>query len=403
MTTASTATTKKRESSAKASSKAHAASSQPCGEPLDQSIEYAVLAAKLAPRADVQYGNFSSKVEAPDWVDIEKSCTQLLKTSIDISVLIWLTRARVQQTGASGLAQGLGLLLQQLSDHPQHIHPQLEIEGELDPAVRANALAALADPDGLLGDASSITISSNTVTGLSMAEVTKAYAIPRQASSKTPDHIQAQLADLMRSGAKQDRANIAALQEAQAHASAIEAWSQHNLGDDAPDISKLHKLLRPFGNIGAHPQAQAQGGTEPQLSPTDVTPSAVPPTDVTPSAVPPTDVPPSADDAHPWGETNNEGLPPSAVPPSADATQPNAHSASKGSDPHWLAKQPPSPPMTREQARALIDQARQWFEHNEPSSPVGVLLKQAHKQVGMRFAQLAASIPPDLLAQWDMD
>jgi type VI secretion system protein ImpA len=328
----------------------------PCGEPLDHSIDYAVLAAKLAPRADVQYGSFSSKVEGPDWVDIDKSCTELLKSSIDITVLIWLTRARVQQTGAIGLAEGLGLLLAHLGAQPQHIHPQLMIEGEPDPAVRANALAALADPDGLLGDASTLLISSNTVTGLSVADVTRAYSVPRQANAKTPEQVQSQLAHLVQAGSKDDKARIAALAQSQQLLGQIEAWSIANLGEESPNLARMKKLLQPFAG-------QA------------------------PSLAAPTEPVPAQPVAQGLGQAQSERLD-SSPDPSPASNLPPTNEAN---------------PTTRDQARALIDQARVWFEANEPSSPVGILLKQAHKQVGMRFAQLAASIPADLLAQWDQD
>lgn len=57
----------------------------------------------------------------------------------------------------------------------------------------------------------------------------------------------------------------------------------------------------------------------------------------------------------------------------------------------------------RDQVRANIREAREWLEQNEPSSPVAILLKQAERLVGKRFAEVAQVIPPELLAKWDAE
>lgn len=57
----------------------------------------------------------------------------------------------------------------------------------------------------------------------------------------------------------------------------------------------------------------------------------------------------------------------------------------------------------REQVRRTLRSAREWLEECEPSSPVAVLLKQAERLLGRRFAEVAQAIPPELLAQWDAE
>ena len=56
---------------------------------------------------------------------------------------------------------------------------------------------------------------------------------------------------------------------------------------------------------------------------------------------------------------------------------------------------------TRADVLLSIRAARDWFESNEPSSPVAVLLKQAERMVGKRFSQVADSIPLDLMQKWE--
>lgn len=62
-----------------------------------------------------------------------------------------------------------------------------------------------------------------------------------------------------------------------------------------------------------------------------------------------------------------------------------------------------NPAQSRSVVLKDIYAARRWFEANEPSSPVAVLLKQAERMVGQRFAAVADAIPLDLLRKWDSE
>lgn len=54
----------------------------------------------------------------------------------------------------------------------------------------------------------------------------------------------------------------------------------------------------------------------------------------------------------------------------------------------------------RDQARASIAVARDWFELYEPSSPVGLLLRQAERLIGRSYSEVAQAIPAELVARW---
>jgi type VI secretion system protein ImpA len=360
-----------------------------CGESLEYDQGYASLGAQLQPKGEVQYGSFSTKGEGPDWSEIERQARALLSKSMDITVLIWLTRARTQLSGAAGLSQSLVHLAQQLEAHPVHIHPQIQVEGQTDPQVRANALAALADPEGLIADMQGIVVSNNSVTGLSLQDVARAHAKPRPAGSKEPQHVKAQLVDM----AKQQHPVLIQLQTAAAAARRVSAWcagphsglvqeqGEDKTGEDyTPNLSLLHSMLSPFEEAGKteagkqEPSKQEPGKQEPgKQEPAKQEPGG--------------------------GALHEAAFLADSQAASASPAGPAGHT-SQGL-PGTAPLQNPHSPQSRAQAAALIAQAQAWFEQHEPSSPVGLMLKQAHRMVGMRFAQLAAAIPPDLLAQWD--
>lgn len=333
---------------------------QPSGPSLEYDPEYAVLAARLAPKADVQYGDFKAGAAEPDWKEIERDCRRLLLRSKDIGVLVWFARSRTRQAGAQGLLQGLSALQQVCEYFGESVHPQLHIEGEHDPLVRANALAALCDPEGLLGDVREVLIVAASAHRLSVRDVERALAVPRAAYAPDPEAVHRQLADLYQRRDPQ----LLALQACAACVQFLQDWSQGQLGDEAPNLQPLLKLLQPLLGSAA----------------------AVLP-------VPASKVQAEAVDSMP--------LPPLPVATPSAQRLPVTHS-----DPASSFGAEPITPMAlpvqnREQVRQALAQVRAWIEQHEPSSPVAVLLKQAERMWGKRFSEVAHMIPPDLLQAWD--
>ena len=326
-------------------------SSQPCGASLEYDAEYAVLLSRMTPRGEAQYGKFVDMSDAPNWAEIERDCRRLLLRTKDIGLFVWLCRARARQSQAAGLAQVLAMLEAALRTWPDAIHPQLVIEGHADPEVRANALAALVDPEGLMGDVREIVVAASTALRLTVRDVERAFAVPRPADAQSPESVGRQLAALHAAAGRDAQAPVKLLAQAAQHAREIDAWSKAHLGDDAPSLRPLGRLLDMF-----------------------VTPE---------TANAATLVNASTDDqAAPKGGWRAD--------------------ASASTDPGgWLRSGQGA--ATRVEMLGRIRSAREWFEAHEPSSPVAVLLKQAERMVGKRFSQVADAIPLDLLKKWESD
>lgn len=310
----------------------------PCGPSLEYDAEYAVLLSRMSPRVDAQYGQFVGTPEASNWAEVERDCRRLLLRTRDINLLVWLCRARTRLAQAAGLAQSLAVLAEVLQAWPDAVHPQLVVEGERDPAVRANALAALADPEGLLGDVREIVVAANAARHLTVREVERAWTVPRPADVPSPESVAQQLAQLHRTANGDTQAPVSLLAEASRFAQQIVDWSAGHLGPDAPPLQALVRLLKPF---------------EPVVPVAEAEPEPVAP-----------------------GE------------PSLNPAAPRFSGAGVAS---------------RDDAQRSIRAAREWFEDHEPSSPVAVLLRQAERMVGKRFAQVAEAIPLDLLKKWDTE
>lgn len=174
------------------------------GPSLEYEPDYLLLLARLAPGTEVQYGAFVGGSCAPDWSAIERDARLLLKRSQDIVLWVCVCRASVRLRQAAGLADALAELNTVLSTWPDAVHPQAWIDGDFDPVPRANALAMLCDPEGLLAD------------------------------------VRAFLALAM------DDDQRHALVRAAAGWSQIVDWTNRQLPHDAPDLLALSRLLAPF-------------------------------------------------------------------------------------------------------------------------------------------------------------
>lgn len=314
---------------------------EPCGSNLEYDPEYVALQTRMIPKGDVQYGDFVKAPETPNWREIGQECLQMLSRTRDISILLLLLRCRLHLVQAQGLHEILEILLEWLEHYPDHVYPQILIDGEKDPTVRANALLALVDHEGILGDLRELVLSKSSAMRLQIRDVERAFATPRLSDALAPESVRRQLNDLYRSG----DANALALTEAAGIARRLSAWLTSNMKEDAPDLKLFFNLINLF--------YRDESGAE--------------------------DVPEEP-------SSNTE-------PSKETASQPSPKTMSSSL----------SPEKARETALQSIRNVREWFEQYEPSSPVSVLLKQAERMIGKKFYEVAQAIPPDLLEQWSND
>lgn len=341
----------------------------PCGADLEYDPEFVVLAAKVAPRAEAQYGDFVGSPEPVNWSDVERDCRRLMMRSKDMRLAVLFARSRTRLAGATGLAEGIGLLAAWLAAFPDAIHPQADVDADRDAAleIRRNALQALTDADGLLADVREIALTRSSATRLQVRDVERAFAQPRPGDALAPESVVRQLDDLH----AQQPETLAGFGDALAGLAAIGAWSGEHLGDYAPDLSALDALLRRIAGANARgDRAEAE-----PIAPAEA------------------DAPPASEAAaaHAHAHAHAHASPPRRREPAAQALA------------AAIAGEPAAQPVDRYAARELIRQARQWFEQHEPSSPIPILLRRAEHFVGKRYADVVQAIPAELLALWSAD
>jgi len=345
----------------------------PCGPDLEYDPAFVMLQTAAAPRRDAQYGDFIDVPQPANWAEIERDCRALLLRTKDLRVAVVLLRCRCRLGGADGLRDGLAFVMSLIEQYGETLHPVPMFEGERDPVIYANAIGALADPEGALADMRDVPIAKAAGAQLYLRDIERAYATPRVKDALAPESATRLLNELW--GRREP--TTVALVEAQQLAARLVAWCTQSLGEHAPDLGALSRLLQPFAqsllerNGIAAPVGAASAGS----SPANPAACANAPSSTTPN-----------DDA---------ASPAPGIEPAIAHGAAHDPSASSGGTLNAPAR------MDRWSALATIREVRIWFEQNEPSSPVVVLLRQSERMVGKRFSELAQVIPPELLAAWD--
>lgn len=358
----------------------------PCGRNLEYDPQYMELFIKIIPKEKKIIGGefgserLESEFEPVRWAEVERDCLKLLSRTKDLRLLHVFVRCRIQLAQAMGLLEGLTLLRRLLRDYPEDIHPQFFVDGEYDPLLRCDALAALVDQDGILSDIRGVSVTGMAGLRLEIRDVERSQAVPHPEDAPQPEVVQRQLEDLH---ARNDPVYLALLQALEC-ARDIERLTRQHFEDMtvAPEVDGASRRLFRDNT----PQLTELISLLDRLVPRSL-----------PSQEQSTDA--DAPDGGTGAFHTAEG---------AAAVAGNTLPQGENSSIPGAAQSPPKPEARRritdrQTAREQIREVRLWFEQNEPSSPIPLLLRQAEQLVGKRFAEIAQFLPPDLLEKWDAE
>lgn len=316
----------------------------PCGENLEYDGAFAEMERAVAGKPEQQFGETVVEGEGPDWPTVRRVALELFGRTKDLRVAVYLTRAALALDGWPEFRDGLALTRGLVERFWEPVHPRLDPDDDLDPAIRVNTLAALADKESTvraLRVAPLVRSPLVGLVGLRQIELSKGELAPvggeavPEASAVEGAFADVDL-DLL-------TATAAAVREALEHAKAIEAAVSDRVGAGqsvqlAPLVAELKRAERFVSErVALRRPAEAAVGSGSAEGP--------------------------------------------AVNGAAHATVANAEVRS------------------REDVERALDKICEYYARNEPSSPVPLLLLRAKRLASKSFIEILKDLTPSGLDQ----
>lgn len=323
----------------------------PAGSNLEYEPEFRALEEAAVGKREQQMGTGTIPGEPPNFNVLFTKSLALLERSKDLRIAGHLTRAAIEKHGFAGLHEGLGLIRRLLEKHWAAIHPQLDPDDGNDPTMRISALSVLISPEFL----TALRAAPLLVTQVAGPVSLRHFAI---AAGEVPPPTDGQKVDtsLLDAGFREVpltavQSLAAALDGARAELKALGAAFQAGAGSAGPDFSTLDRVLH-----------QAQSVVRPRLAARTAEQAA------------------GAAVAAPAGAGSGNG---------ADAA----------------AAAPPHPQgvsgtiRSRDDVVMLLDKICGYYERNEPSSPLPLLLARCRKLATLSFIDIVKDMAPGALQQ----
>ena len=312
----------------------------PCGDDLEYDAEFLALWQAAQGRPEQQYGETIIPAEEPDWPEVERLAEALLRRTKDVRVCILLARACTNNYGLAGLAAGLQTIHTLLEQYWDAVHPRLVIDGDTDPFIRINAIAALADRTGLLQDTRQAVLIKSSVGPMLVKD---AEAALNSTQSSESGFSREQLIAMCLDAKTAGQQGLIAIAEAEHAVNRITQLCEERFGTQhAPDISLLSKLL--------------------SLLVKNLVPQDAPDRSVSSGA---------ATDAMSVDTVNLQIQ--------------NAHGVL-----HL---------RSREDAIQMLETVCRYIEKNEPTNPAPLLIKRAQRLMSLNFIDIIKELAPDSVGQ----
>jgi type VI secretion system protein ImpA len=339
----------------------------PCGPDLEYDAAFGEMERAARGKSEQQFGSTIVSSEPPDWKAVRSIVQSLLERTKDMRVAVYLARSSLNLEGLTGFQLALQLLRGYIETYWDSLHPALDHSDDDDPTYRTNTLVALGDEETIVLELRGIPIISSRALGqfnlrdIELARLardapptdasggwgTKASDTSAEVSLPSLATIEAACLDVPIEALK---ATDEAARLAAEHVSAIERFVTEQVG--ATRAVSLETLRRSLVDIKTFVQSQLERrGVFAGRS------------------------------AEALGEANGGG---------ADSGLPEG-----------VALQPQSigRVTTREEAIKALDSVCEFYERNEPSSPLPLLIRRAKRLASKSFLEILRDLAPDAVGQ----
>ena len=323
----------------------------PCGPNLEYDPDFLELEQAILGKPEVQYGDTITPAVPPEWKVVKRLSTGLLERSRDLRLAVSLSRALLALEGVQGLVTGLALIERLLEQRWDSVHPQLDPDDGMDPMLRINSLATLADNAFLreVKEATLLMLPGLGPLSLRTLEVATGELAPAEGESKVELHSIA--AAMQDADPERVAASSAGLAAACDSATQIEVTLVRQVGSSqALNLDGLVRLLRRGRDFFAEQSGGASAGGS--------------------------DAEDEAD-----GEDAGAG-------DTAAAGKGGARAAAISGE-----------VTSRADVIRMLEKINKYYQQYEPSSPVPLLLERAKRLVSKNFFEIMEDLAPDGMTQ----
>lgn len=330
----------------------------PCGPSLAYDPGYLELEAMAQGTPERQVGDSTIRAEPPNWREVRSRCLELLGRTKDLRLLVHLTVAQMVMEGLPGLRDALTLLRGSLEKYWADIHPELDPDDGNDPLERMNIVSALADQALFVGPLREVPLTNSPRAGrLSLRDLAVASGelsppVPTE-ENPNPQIVDSALVDAAFEDTELDElvGYAEAAGEALDQLVQIDQFLTQTVGAaSAPQLDAPKRLLG---------EAVKEFRTRLSRRGVDGVGGAAGPSD--------------------QGEA---GADQAAEPGQAPAAAPA-----------------PGEIRTREDVVRALDRICRYYETEEPSSPVPLLLRRAQRLVAKSFVDIVRDLTPGAISE----
>lgn len=364
----------------------------PCGIDLEYDPAFLELAALASGKPERQ---FETAADEPPWREVMDRAAAQLGRSKDLRLALIHARAATHVAGLAGFHTGLRLLLGLLERYWDGLYPPLDIEDGNDPALRVNALAALADPytpfddhSTLLHDLRSAEVCRTRGERLTVRDILIAQgrlAAPEGASGMTLQFVQGVLGAAL---AQDANALIDALALPQVVEALANRMTERFGAENAPSLTMMMGIAQSVASAGRVALAQAEAEAQAKAAEAQ----AVAEAEAEAQAV-----------AKAEAEAGTDAE--AEAKPSDAQTAAKAEMAQREPPVETGQRVEPAPICcggalaTREDAIRLLESVCAFIERTEPTNPAPLLIRRARALMDKDFIAIMQDLAPDGLAQ----
>jgi len=333
----------------------------PSGPNLEFDAAFGELERTAQGTPERQAGDKIVPAEDPVWKDVATQAAALMERTYDLRVFVHLAVARLHTSGLQEFGTVMTAIASVLDARWDSVHPQLDPEDDNDPSVRANALLPLASPSRVLRPLRALQMAASKRGGpVSWRSIAMALGeIETPEDQERPSETEVRAAGVSANAARVEglTQHIDAVQRAVKAITA--AFDTHSGYGNQPDLTGLTKLLSDMRRYVDRFYVPAAA-----------------------DAVPAEDVP---DDAADMGAEES----------AAGAAAPAARGGRSG----MVSVMSLTSVASRAEALHLLDVVMRYFQTNEPSSPLPLMLTRARGLADKSFLEILQDLAPDGLGQ----